>query len=49
MTDPEMAPGDEIPAELYGAVARVLAFLFALKARGAAAGTHVVPQLALAR
>ncbi len=41
--------GDEIPAELYGAVARVLAFLFALKARGAAAGTHVVPQLALSR
>jgi flagellar biosynthetic protein FlhB len=41
--------GDEIPAELYGAVARVLAFLFGLKARGAAAGTHVVPQVALAR
>ena len=41
--------GDEIPADLYAAVARVLAFLFALKARGAAAGTHVVPQLALAR
>lgn len=39
--------GDEIPAELYGAVARVLAFLFALKARGAAAGTHTVPQPAL--
>jgi flagellar biosynthetic protein FlhB len=30
--------GDEIPAELYGAVARVLAFIFSLKARGAAAG-----------
>jgi len=41
--------GDEIPAELYTAVARVLAFLFSLKARGAAAGTHVVPQAALAR
>jgi flagellar biosynthetic protein FlhB len=40
--------GDEIPGELYAAVARVLAFLFALKARGAAAGTHVVPQPALA-
>lgn len=35
--------GDEIPAEMYAAVARVLAFLFSLKARGAAAGTHVVP------
>jgi flagellar biosynthetic protein FlhB len=35
--------GDEIPAELYAAVAQVLAFLFALKARGVAAGTHVVP------
>jgi flagellar biosynthetic protein FlhB len=41
--------GDEIPADLYAAVARVLAFLFALKARGAAAGTHTVPQPALAR
>ena len=35
--------GDEIPADLYAAVARVLAFLFSLKARGVAAGTHVVP------
>ncbi len=35
--------GDEIPAEMYAAVARVLAFLFSLKARGVAAGTHVVP------
>ena len=41
--------GDEIPAELYAAVARVLAFLFALKARGVASGTHTVPQPALAR
>lgn len=40
--------GDEIPAELYGAVARVLAFIFSLKARGAAAGTHEVRPLALA-
>jgi flagellar biosynthetic protein FlhB len=40
--------GDEIPAELYGAVARVLAFIFSLKARGAAAGTHTVRQPALA-
>ena len=35
--------GDEIPAELFTAVARVLAFLYSLKARGSAAGTHVVP------
>jgi flagellar biosynthetic protein FlhB len=35
--------GDEIPPELYAAIARVLAFLFSLKARGVAAGTHVVP------
>ena len=40
--------GDEIPAEMYAAVARVLAFLFSLKARGVAAGTHVVPGRALA-
>jgi flagellar biosynthetic protein FlhB len=40
--------GDEIPPELYAAIARVLAFLFSLKARGVAAGTHVVPQPALA-
>jgi flagellar biosynthetic protein FlhB len=36
--------GDEIPAELYTAVARVLAFVMALKARGSAAGgVHTVP------
>lgn len=35
--------GDEIPAEMFTAVARVLAFLYALKKRGSAAGTHVVP------
>ena len=35
--------GDEIPAELFTAVARVLAFLYSLKARGSAVGTHVVP------
>lgn len=36
--------GDEIPAELYTAVARVLAFVMALKARGTAAGgVHTVP------
>jgi flagellar biosynthetic protein FlhB len=32
--------GDEIPAELYEAVARVLAFVFALKRKGTAAGRH---------
>jgi len=41
--------GDEIPPELYAAIARVLAFLFSLRARGVAAGTHVVAQPALAR
>ena len=35
--------GDAVPAELYGAVAQVLAFVFSLKARGAAGGTHRVP------
>ncbi|HEU4807294.1 MAG TPA: EscU/YscU/HrcU family type III secretion system export apparatus switch protein [Homoserinimonas sp.] len=36
--------GDEIPAELYTAVARVLAFVMALKARGTATGgVHTVP------
>lgn len=32
--------GQEIPSELYTAVARVLAFVMSLKARGAAKGTH---------
>ncbi len=32
--------GDEIPQELYSAVAQVLAFVFALKSRGAARGVH---------
>lgn len=32
--------GDEIPPELYGAVAKVLAFVMRLKARGSAAGLH---------
>lgn len=39
--------GDEIPAELYAAVAQVLAFLFSLKARGVVAGSHVLPGRAL--
>jgi flagellar biosynthesis protein FlhB len=37
--------GHEIPAELYTAVARVLAFVMTLKARGAAAGLHRSPAL----
>jgi flagellar biosynthetic protein FlhB len=32
--------GDEIPMELYNAVATVLAFVFALKSRGAGQGVH---------
>ncbi len=39
--------GESVPAELYGAVAQVLAFVFGLRARGSAAGTHTVPQPAL--
>ncbi len=39
----------EIPAELYTAVARVLAFVMSLKARGSAAGTHRLPATAGAR
>ncbi|MBX3099282.1 MAG: EscU/YscU/HrcU family type III secretion system export apparatus switch protein [Salinibacterium sp.] len=39
--------GQEIPAELYTAVARVLAFVMSLKSRGAAKGTHrLAPQTA---
>lgn len=38
--------GDEIPVELYDAVARVLAFVMALKSRGTH-GVHVLPQPAL--
>jgi flagellar biosynthesis protein FlhB len=32
--------GGEIPPEFYGAVARVLAFVMGLKAKGSAAGLH---------
>ncbi len=40
----------EIPADLFTAVAQVLAFVLALKARGSAAGTHrIAPALARAR
>jgi flagellar biosynthetic protein FlhB len=35
--------GMEIPAEFYGTVAKVLAFVMSLKAKGAAAGTHRNP------
>jgi flagellar biosynthetic protein FlhB len=35
--------GSEIPPELYNAVARVLAFVMSLKARGSAAGSHRAP------
>jgi flagellar biosynthetic protein FlhB len=35
--------GMEIPAELYAAVARVLAFVLSLRRRGPAAGIHRVP------
>ena len=35
--------GAEIPAEFYGAVAKVLAFVMSLKAKGSAAGTHRNP------
>ncbi len=34
--------GQEIPADLYGAVAAVLAFVMALRRRGSAAGTHTM-------
>jgi flagellar biosynthetic protein FlhB len=35
--------GQEIPADLYTAVARVLAFVLTLRARGSAAGLHRTP------
>jgi flagellar biosynthetic protein FlhB len=37
--------GQEIPADLYMAVARVLAFVLTLRARGSAAGLHRPPEL----
>jgi flagellar biosynthetic protein FlhB len=39
--------GSEIPPDLYNAVARVLAFVMTLKARGSAAGTHRSPAPAI--
>jgi flagellar biosynthetic protein FlhB len=41
--------GEEIPSEMFTAVARVLAFVMALRARGTHAGLHSAGQLALAR
>jgi len=38
--------GAEIPAEFYAAVAKVLAFVMSLKARGSAAGLHRNPHSA---
>lgn len=38
--------GQEIPVELYNAVARVLAFVMSLRARGAALGVHTMSELA---
>ena len=40
--------GAEISAEFYGAVAKVLAFVMSLKARGSAAGLHKNPDTAAA-
>ena len=37
--------GQEIPAELYRAVATVLAFIMTLKKRGSAVGVHTVRTL----
>jgi flagellar biosynthesis protein FlhB len=36
--------GSEIPAEFFGAVAKVLAFVMSMKARGSAAGLHRNPK-----
>ena len=41
--------GQEIPVDLYDAVARVLAFIMALRARGLASGIHTVRQMASSR
>jgi flagellar biosynthetic protein FlhB len=42
----EVEIGQEIPADLYAAVARVLAFVLTLRSRGAAAGLHRATALA---
>lgn len=41
--------GQEIPTEMFTAVARILAFVMGLRARGAQAGFHAASQIALAR
>jgi len=41
--------GQEIPPDLYRAVATVLAFVMTLKKRGSAVGVHTVRTLAVAR
>jgi flagellar biosynthetic protein FlhB len=38
--------GQEIPADFFGAVAKVLAFVMSLKSRGSAAGLHRNPNSA---
>jgi flagellar biosynthetic protein FlhB len=40
--------GDEIPVDLYNAVARVLAFVFALRSRGSSHGIHNMSALPMA-
>ncbi len=39
--------GQEIPVELYNAVARVLAFVMALKSRGSSGGVHTMTDLSM--
>jgi flagellar biosynthesis protein FlhB len=41
--------GQEIPVDLYDAVAKVLAFIMALRTRGSVTGVHTVRPLALTR
>jgi flagellar biosynthesis protein FlhB len=41
--------GQEIPVDLYDAVARILAFIMALRARGSASGVHTIRQMTGAR
>lgn len=39
--------GDEIPVDLYNAVARVLAFVLSLRTRGSGRGVHQMPELTM--
>jgi flagellar biosynthetic protein FlhB len=41
--------GEEIPVDLYDAVAKVLAFIMALRTRGSVTGVHTVRPLAITR